>query len=90
MAATVNTRTLNALIEAGAIKRARIVAQGSRFHIEFDTPNGTVTALTNRADIKQWSTLDAAARWLRERGLGTAQLELTHWSPLQERLAPGI
>ena len=48
-----NEKTLRALIEAGAVKRSRIVAHGARFHIEFDTPTGSVTASTNRAGIKE-------------------------------------
>lgn len=81
-----NEKTLRALIEAGAVKRSRIVAHGARFHIEFDTPNGPVTASTNRAGIKQWASLDAAARWLRALGLGSAGLEIAHWAPHQKRL----
>jgi hypothetical protein len=82
-----NEKTLRALVEAGAIKRSRIVAQGSRFHIEFETPTATVTASTNRATIKQWVSLDAAARWLRGLGLGSAQLELAQWAPQQKPLS---
>jgi len=81
-----NEKTLRALVEAGAIKRSRIVAQGSRFHIEFETPTATVTASTNRATIKQWGTIDAAARWLRGLGLGGTHLELAKWTPEQKRL----
>ena len=81
-----NEKTLRALVQAGAIKRSRIVAHGGRFHIEFDTANGTLTASTNREAVKEWVSLDAAARWLRNLGLGSAQLELAQWSPEQKRL----
>jgi len=81
-----NEKSLRTLIDAGAIKRSRIVAQGARFHIEFEIANGSVTALTNRSAVKQWATLDAAARWLRSLGLGSAHLELAHWSPNQKTL----
>ena len=81
-----NEHTLRALVDAGAIKRSRIVAHGARFHIEFETPTGAVTAWTRRASVKQWSTLDAAARWLRGLGLGTTQLELAQWAPQQKPL----
>lgn len=82
-----NEKTVRALIQAGAVKRSRIVAQGARFHIEFDTPNGSFTASTSKDDVKQWRTLDAAARWLRGLGLGSAQLELAQWAPHQKQLA---
>ncbi len=82
----VNEKTLKALIAAGAIKSSRIVANGASFHIEFDTPNDTVTASTHRKQVKQWASLDAAARWLKGLGLGTAEVELVHWTPRQKRL----
>lgn len=81
-----NERTLRALIEVGAVKRSRIIAHGARFHIEFETPSGAVTASTNRAGLKEWASLDAAARWLRGLGLGGAQLDLAQWTPEQKRL----
>ncbi len=81
-----NEKTLRALVEAGAIKRSRIVARGTRFHVEFDTATGSVTASTNRAGIKQWASLDAVARWLRGLGLGSASLDLAQWTPQQKSL----
>ncbi len=85
-ATTVNEKTLRALIEAGAVKRSRIVANGPSFHIEFDTPNGPVTASTYRKQVKEWASLDAAARWIKRLGLGSAEVELVHWTPRQKRL----
>ena len=81
-----NEKTIRALVEAGAVKRTRIVARGGRFHVELDTPKGSVTASTNRAAIKQWTSLDAAARWVHGLGIGTTQLELSLWSPRQRAL----
>ena len=37
-------RTLRALIEAGAIKKVRIIANGSVFYVEAEHGTGTVTA----------------------------------------------
>ncbi len=82
-----NEKTVRALIQAGAVKRSRIVAQGTRFHVEFDTPNGSFTASTNKDGVRQWRSLDAVARWLRGMGLGSAQLELAKWAPEQKQLA---
>ncbi len=39
-----NERTLRALVEAGAVKRVRIVTDGARFHLEAVTPTMTVVA----------------------------------------------
>jgi len=48
----VNEKTFRTLIEAGAIKKVSIVAQGGRFHVEAKTPNGTLTALTLKGDVR--------------------------------------
>lgn len=81
-----NEKTLRALIEAGAIKRIRIVADGARIHVEADTPSGTVTAFTLKGAIKSWSSLDAAAKWVRTLGIGVAQLDVAKWQPGQRGL----
>ncbi len=78
-----NEKTLRALIEAGAVRRLRIIADGSRFHVEADTPNDTVTATTTAGTIKTWSTLDTCAKWVRSLGLGVAQIHLARWTPQQ-------
>jgi hypothetical protein len=79
-------KTLKALVEAGAVKRVRVIGNGANFHVEFETTTGAVTASTGRNAVKQWVTLDAAARWLKRLGIGTAQVELALWSPGQKRL----
>ncbi|MCJ0824862.1 hypothetical protein MQC88_02630 [Luteimonas sp. 50] len=82
-----NEKTLRALVEAGAIRRVRIIADGCRFHMEADTANATVIAQTGKGTPKTWGTLDAAARWMRALGIGSAQLDVSRWSPGQRRLA---
>lgn len=82
-----NEKTLRALVEAGAIRRVRIIADGCRFHMEADTANATVIARTGKGTPKTWGTLDAAARWMRALGIGSAQLDVSRWSPGQRRLA---
>lgn len=79
-------KTMRALVAAGAIKRIHIVGNGARFHVEANTPNGSVTAETGKGKVKTWATLDAAARWVRSIGVGSAHLSLAHWSPGQRSL----
>ncbi len=81
-----NEKTLRALIEAGAVRKLRIIADGSLFHVEADTPTATVTATTTTGAIKTWSTLDACAKWVRGLGLGVAQIHLARWTPEQRGL----
>lgn len=81
-----NEKTLRALIEAGAVRKVRIIAEGCIFHVEADTPTSTVTATTTDGSIKTWSTLDTCAKWVRGLGLGVAQINLARWTPGQRGL----
>jgi len=78
-----NEKMMKALVAAGAIKRINIIGNGARFHIEASTPNGSVTAETRKGKVKTWVTLDAAAKWVRSIGIGTANVNLAHWQPGQ-------
>ena len=78
-----NEKTLRALVEAGAVKRVRVIATGARFHVEADTPTATVVAMTSKGTPKTWGSLDSAARWLRSRGIGIAQIDVSRWQPGQ-------
>lgn len=82
-----NEKTLRALVDAGAIKRIRIIADGARFYVEADTTNETVTASTLKGAVKTWRTLDSAAKWVRSLGIGSAQLDVAKWQPGQRGLA---
>jgi hypothetical protein len=81
-----NEKTLRALIDAGAVKRVRIIADGARFHVEADTPAATIVAMTGKGTPKTWGTLDSAAKWIRALGIGTAQVDVTRWQPNQTGL----
>lgn len=83
MKAMMNEKTLRALVDAGAVKRIRIIGDGAFFHVEVDTPNGALAVLTLRGTPKTWRSLDAAARWVRSLGMGSAQVDLARWQPGQ-------
>ena len=82
-----NEKTLKALVDAGAVRRVRIIGDGALLHVEVDTPNGAVAALTIKGMPKTWRSLDAAAKWVRSLGMGSAQVEMARWQPEQKRLA---
>ena len=42
---------IRALVSAGAIKKINIIGNGARFHIEASTPNGAITAETQKGKI---------------------------------------
>lgn len=86
MTSAMNEKTLRALVNAGAVRRVRIIADGALFHVEADTATGPLTAATLKGKAKTWRSLDAAARWVRALGVGTAQLDLSLWQPGQRAL----
>ncbi len=79
-------KMMKAMVAAGAIKKINIIGNGARFHIEANTPNGSITAETRKGKIKTWVTLDAAAKWVRAIGIGTANINLARWQPDQREL----
>lgn len=81
-----NEKTLRALIEVGAVKHIRIIADGALFHVEAGTPNGSVAVFTLKGAAKTWSSLDTAAKWVRSLGIGTAQVDIAKWQPEQKGL----
>ncbi len=82
-----NEKMLKAMVAAGAVKKINIIASGARFHVVANTPNGAVTAETQKGKVKTWVTLDAAAKWVRGLGVGRAHINLTHWQPGQRELS---
>ena len=76
-------KMLKAMVAAGAIRKINIIGHGARFHIEANTPNGSITAETRSGKIKTWVSLDAAAKWVRSIGVGTAHISLARWQPGQ-------
>lgn len=81
-----NEKTLKALLEAGAIKRFHIIADGARFRVDADTQGGTITAATLRGSVKTWTKADSAARLLRNLGVGAANLDISRWRPEQKEM----
>ncbi len=79
-------KTLRALVAAGAVKRVRIVAEGASLHVEADTAGGTSVASTTRGAVKTWTSLDAAARWVRGIGVGALQVDIARWQSAQRAL----
>ena len=81
-----NEKMLKTLVDAAAVKNARIIANGARFHVEVDAPGRSFTIETAKGGIRTWTSLDSAAKWLRGVGIGRAGLDLTHWAPGQKSL----
>ena len=81
-----NEKTIRALISAGAIKKVKIIADGSLIYVELVSPNETFTANTIKGKLKTWSSIDSASKWVKSLGVGYAMLELAKWQPKQKGL----
>jgi hypothetical protein len=81
-----NERILRALVEAGAVKKVRIIAEGSTIYVEAYTGSEPTTAKTIKGKLKTWSTVDSAAKWVRSLGIGQMQLDMAKWQPEQKKL----
>ncbi len=82
-----NSKTLKALIDAGAVKSVCIVAYGATVHVSIMTLSGKAQAATTlKGDIKTWSTIDSAAKWIRSLGIGNMKLNVTKWAPNQRAM----
>ena len=81
-----NEKILRALVEAGAVKKIKITAEGSTIYVEAYTGSDVTTAKTIKGKLKTWSTLDSAAKWVRSLGIGQMQLDMAKWQPEQKKL----
>ena len=69
-----NERALKLLLEASAVKSLLIMAQGSSFHLQVKTAGGAKVLLTARGDVRQWRSIAACAKWLRNLSPADAEL----------------
>tara|TARA_B100000767_G_C19656133_1_gene488968 strand:+ start:697 stop:951 length:255 start_codon:yes stop_codon:yes gene_type:complete len=81
-----NEKILRALVEAGAVKKIKITAEGSTIYVEAYTGSEATTAKTIKGKLKTWSTIDSAAKWVRSLGIGQMQLDMAKWQPEQKKL----
>ena len=81
-----NEKILRALVEAGAVKKFKITAEGSIIYVEAYAGSEVTTAKTIKGRLKTWSTIDSAAKWVRSLGIGQMQLDMAKWQPEQTKL----
>ena len=81
-----NEKTIRALVEAGAVRKVLLIADGAAVHVDIVTQAGATTVTTNKGAIKTWATIDSSAKWVKRLGIGRAQLEISKWLPSQKGL----
>ena len=86
MTIPMNEKTIRALVEAGAVKKVLLIADGATIHVNIFTQNGPNTATTTKGAIKTWATLDASARWVKKLGVGNVSIDISRWLPAQKGL----
>lgn len=79
-------KTVRALIEAGAVKKVFLIANGGVFYIEIQTPNDRHIASTGQGQMRTFRTIDAAAKWVHTLGIGECVLRTTKWHPNQQSM----
>lgn len=81
-----NEKTIRALVDAGAVKKVMMVADGATIHVDIVTKGGSTTATTLKGAIKTWATIDASVKWVKNLGIGRIQLVVDKWLPGQRGL----
>ncbi len=81
-----NEKILKALVDAGAVKKIELRAEGSTIYALIHAGKEPKPAQTIKGELKTWSTLDTAAKWIRSLGIGHMQLDVAKWQPSQRRL----
>jgi len=83
---TVNTRILQALIDAGAVKKIELIANGPNIHALIHTQTEKTVLLTNKREIKIWVSFDTAVKWIKAKGVAQLHLDARAWQPNQRKL----
>ena len=79
-------KTLTALLDANAIKKINVIANGNLLYIQVVTANDKHSIETNAGKLKTWTSLDATARWLHTMGIGKLHIDIAKWHPYQRGL----
>ena len=73
-----------------SIHSTSIKAQGPSIYIEFELKSGDIVpAKTLKGDIKHWSTFDTAIKYLKNKGIHKATIDIEHWNKQQQQLDLG-
>ena len=83
----VNETTIRALVEAGAVRKVLLIADGAAVHVDIVTKAGATTATTHKGAVKTWATIDSSAKWVKGLGIGEVQLMISRWMPGQKGMA---
>ena len=82
----ITTRTLKELSHAGSLRSVLLVSTGSRFALraKIGMIERVLRPTNGAAKARLWSSLDSAARFVREDlQIGNFEVDLSNWDPKQ-------
>ena len=81
----VDETTTQTLVTAGAVRGARVTAQGREWSVEIQTGAGEwVPLVAARGHVRVWKSLDTLVRWLRDLGIAQFSLDARAFSSDQK------
>ena len=81
--------TLRHLVAQGAIKQTMIRPLGGKWAVWMQAPEASYLLATTRNKPRLFTTLETAAKTVRELGIGGAWIPLDEWHPNENEL-PGV
>ncbi|MHB8309047.1 MAG: hypothetical protein ACYC97_13325 [Metallibacterium sp.] len=85
--ALIKLDNLRMLAEAGSVRAASIIGQRGGYAVVAQVGMQTRTLATKYNRVRMFGSADAAAKLLREAGIGQTTLDLTHYEPGRLRAA---
>ena len=71
---------VRALVDAGAIRGARALADGDRWYVVLDVGTRQRVLASHRRHRREYRDLTRLVKWLRELGIGRVEVDSTHFS----------
>lgn len=79
-------KSFKVLLEAGAVKRVKLLASGDRVWLEVATKTGEALLQTTSGEVRVWKSFDSALKWARRLGIGEVSVDISKWAPEQRGL----
>jgi hypothetical protein len=82
----ISERTLREMASSGAISRVRFIGQGDSFSLVISCGMRDKALRAKRGHVREFKSLDSAARYVRSLGLSELEVNVSAWDPSQRTL----
>ena len=82
----ISVHSLRELVRAGALADVSVVAEGDGFVVQAQVGMERRMLQAKRGHVRQFRSLDSAARLMRGLGCSRLELDLARWAPAQKSL----